>query len=55
MSSFYPEDFESTKITNNVSRQVVNDWFLFLSPCVSPAMDPTRWLMDYVWSKYVYN
>lgn len=42
MSSFYPEDFEGTKITNNVSPQVVNDWFLFLPPCVSPAMDPTR-------------
>ena len=53
MSGFYPEDFECTKITNNLATNETSDWYLFLPPCVSPKKYPSRWLADFAWDKQV--
>ena len=53
MSGFYPEDFECTKVTNNLATDEISDWYLFLPACVSPEKYPCRWLADFAWDKQV--
>ena len=53
MSGFYPENFECTKITNNLAVDETSDRFLFLPGCVCPERYLSRWLADCVWDKQV--
>ena len=53
MSGFYPEDFECTKVTNNLATYEMSGWYLFLPACVSPEKYPGRWLADFAWDKQV--
>lgn len=53
MSGFYPEDFECTKITNNLTSNEKSDWYLYLPQCVSPEKFPSRWLADSAWDPLV--
>lgn len=50
---FYPEFFESTKVTSLMSPVEKDDWFLFLPPCISPQRYPILWLRDRLWDKHV--
>ena len=52
-SGFYPEDFECTKITNNLSSLETDDWYLYLPECIAPSRHPARWLADLTWDHYV--
>jgi hypothetical protein len=48
-SGFYPEYWESVKMTNNLFPGDRVDWWLYLPRCVSPAQYPQHWLVDRVW------
>ena len=52
-SGFYPEYFESTKVTNTMAPQETSDWYLHLPECVSPAKYPVAWLIDRLWDKHI--
>ena len=52
-SGFYPEHYESTKLTNCLATNEDNDWYRFLPPCISPHKYPIKWLLDYVWGRHV--
>lgn len=47
-SGFYPEYYESFKSTNCLNPTEDNDWYSFLSPCVSPQRYSSWWLLDRV-------
>ncbi|KAI9761007.1 MAG: hypothetical protein M4579_001270 [Chaenotheca gracillima] len=52
-SGFYPEHYESTKITNCMATNEEWDWYLFLPPCISPVRYPTSWLLDRLWGTHI--
>lgn len=52
-SGFYPEYWESLKITNNLTTLEPSDWYRYLPKCVEPHQYPTRWLMDRVWDEHI--
>ncbi|OAX78156.1 hypothetical protein ACJ72_07538 [Emergomyces africanus] len=48
-SGFYPEYYECTMLTCNLSLVDENDWYLYLPECISPLRFPVRWLVDRLW------
>ena len=52
-SEFYSDYFECIKITSNMSFSDANDWYLYLSRCVSPTMYSLMWLVNRVWNIYI--
>ncbi|KAK7894619.1 hypothetical protein LTR67_006381 [Exophiala xenobiotica] len=52
-SGFYPEYYESTKLTNCMGTTEEWDWLRFLPPCISPHKFPVEWLLDYVWGRHL--
>lgn len=48
-SGFYPEYYESTTLTGNLSLVDEDDWYLYLPESVSPLKFPVRWLVDRLW------
>ncbi|OJD19625.1 hypothetical protein AJ78_00482 [Emergomyces pasteurianus Ep9510] len=49
-SGFYPEYYECTMLTCNLSVIDENDWYLYLPECISPLQFPVRWLVDRPWN-----
>ncbi|KAI0521132.1 APH-domain-containing protein [Xylaria bambusicola] len=47
-SGFYPEYWESVKMTNNLTHIEKCDWYNYLPQSVSPRRYPTEWLVDRV-------
>ena len=45
-SGFYPEYFESSKILYLFRLYKEEDWWQYLPPCIAPAKNPERWLID---------
>ncbi|WEW56195.1 tau 95 subunit of transcription factor TFIIIC [Emydomyces testavorans] len=45
-SGFYPEYYESTTLTGNLSLVDEDDWYLYLPESISPLKFPVRWLVD---------
>lgn len=52
-SGFYPDYFECTKATSNMSSSEVDDWYLYLPPYASPKTYPLQWLVDRIWDIHV--
>ena len=52
-SGFYPDYYEATKVTNCMSPNEENDWYLFIPPCISPKMFHDKWLVDRLWDRHV--
>lgn len=52
-SGFYPDYFESTKATSNMSTSDTNDWYLYLPRCASPTRHPSPWLVDRIWDIHI--
>jgi aminoglycoside phosphotransferase (APT) family kinase protein len=52
-SGFYPDYFESTKATNNLSTTEESDWYSFLPHDAAPATYPIEWLLDRIWDVHV--
>lgn len=50
-SGFYPEYWESVKITNNLTAGDNSDWYLYLPDSISPQRYPNWWLVDRVWDR----
>lgn len=48
-SGFYPEYYESTTLTGNLSLVSEDDWYLYLPESISPLKYPVRWLVDRLW------
>lgn len=48
-SGFYPEYYESTTLTGNLSLVAEDDWYLYLPESISPLKYPVRWLVDRLW------
>ncbi|TVY50381.1 hypothetical protein LCER1_G007878 [Lachnellula cervina] len=54
-SGFYPEYFESSKILYLFRLyNCKEDWWQYLPPCIAPAKNPERWLIDRIWDEFVY-
>ena len=53
MSGFYPDYFECTKATNNMSPSDADDWYLYLPTYASPSTYPLQWLVDRIWDVHV--
>ncbi|TVY31713.1 hypothetical protein LSUB1_G008918 [Lachnellula subtilissima] len=53
-SGFYPEYFESSKILYLFRLYKEEDWWQYLPPCIAPAKNPERWLIDRIWDMIVY-
>ena len=52
-SGFYPEYYESFKVTNCLATNEKSDWYLYLPPSISPSRYPDRWLLDRVWDQHI--
>ncbi len=52
-SGFYPDYFECTKATSNMSPSNADDWYLYLPRCASPSTYPLMWLVDRVWDIHI--
>jgi len=52
-SGFYPDYFECTKATSNMSSSDADDWYLYLPSHASPMTYPLHWLADRVWDIHV--
>ncbi len=52
-SGFYPDYFECTKATSNMSPSDADDWYLYLPRCASPTTYPLMWLVDRVWDIHI--
>lgn len=48
-SGFYPDYYESTTLTGNLSLVAHDDWYIYLPECISPLKYPVRWLVDRLW------
>lgn len=48
-SGFYPEYYECTTLTGNLSLVEEDDWFHYLPNSISPSRFPVRWLVDKLW------
>jgi len=54
-SGFYPEYWESVKMTNNLVPQGRFDWYLYLPESLSPQRYSTQWLVDRLWDYNMEN
>jgi aminoglycoside phosphotransferase len=54
MGGFYPADFECTKVTNTFATDEMEDWYLYLPWCISPARFPSKWLADLIWDSHLF-
>lgn len=54
-SGFYPEYWESVKITNNLTASDNSDWYQYLPASISPQRYPDWWLVDRVWDRSMDN
>ncbi len=52
-SEFYSDYFECIKITSNMSLSDANDWYLYLSRCVSSTTYSLMWLVNRVWDIHI--
>ena len=52
-SGFYPEYYESLKVTNCMATNEKTDWYLYLPPSISPRKHPVRWLVDRLWDQHI--
>lgn len=52
-AGFYPEYWESVKLTNNLSHSEGWDWYDYLPDCLHPRRYPERWFLDKVWDPLV--
>lgn len=52
-SGFYPDYFECTKATNNMTNTSNDDWYSHLPMCASPKTYPLNWLVDRLWDPHV--
>ena len=48
-SGFYPEYFESVQVLHLFDRNVENDWYKYIPPCISPERHPERFLVGRIW------
>ena len=54
-SGFYPDYWESVKITNNLGPTAKSDWYKYLPTSISPSQCPTEWLVDRLWGAQMEN
>ncbi|KPA36612.1 arabinan endo- -alpha-l-arabinosidase a protein [Fusarium langsethiae] len=54
-SGFYPEYWESFKMTNNLTPRDENDWYMYLPAGLSLRQYPLQWLIDRVWDPLMIN
>jgi hypothetical protein len=54
-SGFYPDYWESVKMTNNLWPGDRFDWYLYLPESVSPKQYPVQWLVDRLWDSSMEN
>ncbi|TVY44432.1 hypothetical protein LOCC1_G003267 [Lachnellula occidentalis] len=54
ISGFYPEYFESSKILYIFRMYKEEDWWKYLPPCIAPAKNAERWLIDRMWDTICY-
>ncbi|KPM45681.1 hypothetical protein AK830_g980 [Neonectria ditissima] len=54
-SGFYPEYWESVKITNNLTPRERNDWYMYLPASLSLRQYPIQWLVDRAWDPIMVN
>ncbi len=52
-SEFYSDYFECIKTTSNMSLSDANDWYLYLSRCVSSTTYSLMWLVNRVWDIHI--
>jgi len=52
-SGFYPDYFECTKATSNMSSSDADDWYLYLPTCASPTTYSLQWLVDRIWDIHI--
>ncbi|KAJ9312544.1 hypothetical protein DTO271D3_7246 [Paecilomyces variotii] len=48
-SGFYPEYYECTTLTGNLSLVEEDDWYLYLPSSIAPSRFPINWLVDRLW------
>lgn len=51
-SGFYPDYFESTKLTRAMNVVDDDDWYLCLPRCIAPNEFSSRWFVDRIWGKH---
>jgi Phosphotransferase enzyme family len=49
---FYPDYFESTKLTRTMNVVDEDDWYSYIPHCIAPTRFPFRWLVDRIWDKH---
>ncbi|KAK4151714.1 kinase-like domain-containing protein [Chaetomidium leptoderma] len=54
-SGFYPEYWESVKMTNNLTPRDRDDWYLLLPESLSAKQYPVQWLVDRIWDRNLEN
>lgn len=54
-SGFYPEYWESVKMTNNLTPRDNDDWYWYLPKSCSPRQYATQWLVDRLWDQSMDN
>ncbi|EXK80873.1 hypothetical protein FOQG_14645 [Fusarium oxysporum f. sp. raphani 54005] len=54
-SGFYPEYWESFKMTNNLTPRDESDWYMYLPAGLSLRQYPVQWLVDRVWDPLMIN
>lgn len=54
-SGFYPEYYESTRLSNPQGIMSDDDWYLFAPHCISPLRFPVRWLVDRLWGSLLWS
>ncbi|KAK3175440.1 hypothetical protein K4F52_010270 [Lecanicillium sp. MT-2017a] len=54
-SGFYPEYWESIKMTNTLTATETFDWYNYLPESVSPKNYAIQWLVDRVWDRSLVN
>ncbi|KAE8403287.1 hypothetical protein BDV37DRAFT_250679 [Aspergillus pseudonomiae] len=52
---FYPEYYESTKLSNAQGIMSDDDWCLYAPHCISPLRFPVRWLVDRFWGTLLWS
>ncbi|KAM7191183.1 Protein kinase-like domain containing protein [Rhypophila sp. PSN 637] len=54
-SGFYPEYWESVKMTNNLTPLERDDWYMYLPESFSQHQYPIQWLVDMLWDRSLSN
>ncbi len=52
-SGFYPDYWESLKITNTMMAWECSDWYEHLPKSLSPLHHSERWLLDRIWDQII--